>query len=163
MQSNRLSSADPLPTAEAAARASSQGPGETLNAVQLLQRSLDTFLDKDIKRWADFCDENIVVEFPFAPDEASRRMVGRSAFYEYLKDYPSVIDLRETPTMRIYATDDPNLAIAEWSVSGQVISNGNPYEMSYATFATFKNGLLVHYREYWNPQVFMAAMDGAMF
>jgi len=26
------------------------------------------------------------------------------------------------------------MAIAEWSVSGRVISNGNSYEMSYATF-----------------------------
>jgi uncharacterized protein len=55
------------------------------------------------------------------------------------------------------------MAIAEWSVSGQVISNGNPYEMSYATFVTFKNGLIVNYREYWNPIVFMAAMSGAKF
>jgi ketosteroid isomerase-like protein len=65
--------------------------------------------------------------------------------------------------MSIYATDDPNRAIAEWSVSGQVIGNGNPYEMSYATFVTFKNGLIVNYREYWNPIAFLAAMNGTMF
>jgi ketosteroid isomerase-like protein len=35
--------------------------------------------------------------------------------------------------------------------------------MSYATFVTFKNGLMVNYREYWNPIVFLAAMDGMMF
>ncbi|HEY9766969.1 MAG TPA: hypothetical protein V6C71_00495 [Coleofasciculaceae cyanobacterium] len=55
------------------------------------------------------------------------------------------------------------MAIAEWSVSGPVISNGNPYEMSYATFATVKNGLIVTYREYWNPMAFMAAMGGEKF
>lgn len=159
MQNDRLTSPSMPPMTDATA----QDPSETGNAVQLLRQSLNTFLLKDIKGWADLCDENIVVEFPFAPDETSRRIVGRSAIYEYLKDYPSVIDLRETPTMRIYGTVDPNFAIAEWSVSGHVIANGNPYEMSYATFATFKNGLLVNYREYWNPHAFMAAMNGTMF
>jgi ketosteroid isomerase-like protein len=137
--------------------------GKGLTAAQLLKRSLDTFLAKDIKGWAELCDEDIVVEFPFAPDVATRKMVGRAAIYEYLKNYPSVIDIQSTPTLKINSTDDPNMAIAEWSVSGRVISNGNPYEMSYATFVTFKNGLMVTYREYWNPMAFMAAMGGAKF
>jgi hypothetical protein len=163
MQNEHLNSQVLSPVAGASAPANAQEAGKTSTAVQLLRHSLDTFLAKDIKGWAELCDVNVVVEFPFAPDEASRRMVGRTAIYEYLKEYPSVIDLRKTDTMSIYATDDPNRAIAEWSVSGQVISNGNPYEMSYATFVTFKNGLIVNYREYWNPIAFLAAMNGTMF
>jgi uncharacterized protein len=134
-----------------------------LTAAQLLKHSLDTFLAKDIKGWAELCDENVIVEFPFAPDLASRRLIGRTAIYDYLKDYPSVIDIQSTSTLNIHATDHLSMAVAEWSVSGHVISNGNPYEMSYATFVTFKNGLIVNYREYWNPMAFMSAMSGAMF
>ncbi len=163
MQNEHLNSQDSPPVAGATAPANAQEAGQTSTAVQLLRHAIDTFMAKDIKGWAELCDVNIVVEFPFAPDEASRRMVGRTAIYEYLKDYPSVIDLRKTDTMNIYATDDPNRAIAEWSVSGQVIANGNPYEMSYATFVTFKNGLIVNYREYWNPIAFLSAMNGTMF
>ncbi len=134
-----------------------------LTAEQLLKRSLDTFLAKDMKGWADLCDENVVVEFPFAPDAASRKIVGRTAIYEYLKNYPSAIDVKRIPTLKIHVTDNPNVAIAEWSASGKVISNGNPYEMSYATFVTFRDGLIVNYREYWNPMAFMAAMSGEQF
>lgn len=143
--------------------ARAQQAGDTAASVHLLRRGLETFLAKDIKGFADLCDANVVFEFPFAPDVASRKIVGRTAIYEYLKDYPAVIDLREARTMTIHAADDPHLAIAEWSVSGQVIGNGNPYEMSYATFVTFNNGLIVTYREYWNPAAFMAAMNGTMF
>ena len=163
MQNEHLNSQVSPPVAGDIAPANAQEVGKTSTAVQLLRHSLDTFLAKDIKGWAELCDVNVVVEFPFAPDEASKRMVGRTAIYEYLKEYPSVIDLRKTDMMSIYATDDPNRAIAEWSVSGQVISNGNPYEMSYATFVTFKNGLIINYREYWNPIAFIAAMNGTMF
>jgi uncharacterized protein len=160
MKQDHLTSEVTLATA---ASANTQEAGKGLTAAQLLKRSLDTFLAKDIKGWAELCDENVVVEFPFAPDLATRKLVGRAAIYEYLKNYPSVIDVQRTPTLKINSTDDPNMAIAEWSVSGRVISNGNPYEMSYATFVTVKNGLIVTYREYWNPMAFMAAMQDAKF
>ncbi|MFZ6676181.1 nuclear transport factor 2 family protein [Undibacterium sp. Xuan67W] len=134
-----------------------------LTASQLLKRSLDTFLAKDMKGWSELCDENVVVEFPFAPDVASQKIIGRAAIFEYLRNYPSVIDVKTIPTLKIHVTEDPNVAIAEWSASGKVIGNGNPYEMSYATFVTFRNGLIVNYREYWNPMAFVAAMSGASF
>lgn len=145
------------------AHAQAQDMGKSMTAVQLLKRSLDTFLAKDMKGWSELCDENVVVEFPFSPDPTTRRLVGRSAIYAYLKDYPKAIDVKSIPTLKIHATADANVAIAEWSASGRVISNGNPYEMSYATVVTFRNGLIVNYREYWNPQAFMAAMSGAKF
>lgn len=136
---------------------------ETPTAVQLLRNSLDRFLAKDMKGWSELCADDVVAEFPFAPDASSRVIEGRTALYEYLRNYPSFIDVKTIPTLKTYLTDDANMAIAEWSASGVVISNGNPYEMSYATFVTFRDGLIVNYREYWNPQAFMAAMSGVSF
>lgn len=135
----------------------------TTSAVDLLRRSLDTFLAKDMKGWTDLCADDVVAEFPFAPEGSPARIEGREALYEYLRGYPDLIDVREIPTVRIYATDDENLAIADWSVSGSVLTNGNPYEMRYATFVTFRDGLIVNYREYWNPQAFLKALGGASF
>ena len=135
----------------------------TPSAVDLVRRSFDLFLAKDMKAWTDLCADDVVAEFRFAPEGSPRRIEGRVALYEYLRGYPEVIDVQALPTMRIYTTDDPDMAIAEWSVTGRVLTNGNPYEMSYATFVTFKNGLMVNYREYWNPLAFMTAMSGAKF
>jgi len=133
------------------------------SSVELLRHSLDTFLAKDMKGWSLLCAEDVVAEFPFAPQGSPSRIEGREALYEYLRNYPSVINVRSIPNLRIYSTDDPNVAIAEWSASGVVLTNGNPYEMSYATFVTFKEGLIVNYREYWNTLAFMQAMGGAQF
>jgi ketosteroid isomerase-like protein len=133
------------------------------SAVERLRHSLDTFLAKDIKGWSLLCADDVVAEFPFAPQGSPRRLEGREALYEYLRKYPSVINLRSIPHLRTYSTDDPNVAIAEWSASGEVLTNGNAYEMSYATFVTFKDGLIVNYREYWNPLAFTQAMSGARF
>nr|WP_315222731.1 nuclear transport factor 2 family protein [uncultured Flavobacterium sp.] len=133
------------------------------SAVQLLRNSLDTFLAKDMKGWSALCAEDVVAEFPFAPEGSPSRFEGREALYAYLKDYPGFIDVKTIPALKIYGTDDVNIAIAEWSASGVVIANGNPYEMSYATFVTFRDGLIVNYREYWNPQAFQKAMSGGSF
>lgn len=132
-------------------------------AVDLLRRSLDTFLAKDMKGWTDLCAEDVVAEFPFAPEGSPARIEGRAALYAYLRGYPEAIDVRALPTLKTYATDDPAVAIAEWSASGKVLANGNPYEMRYATFVTFRDGLIVNYREYWNPLAFLNAMSGARF
>ncbi|PAM95185.1 phenazine biosynthesis protein PhzA/PhzB [Flavobacterium sp. IR1] len=133
------------------------------SATQLLRNSLDTFLAKDMKGWSELCAEDVVAEFPFAPEGSPAKFEGREALYNYLKDYPGFIDVKSIPKLKIYGTDDANIAIAEWSASGVVIGSGNPYEMSYATFVTFREGLIVNYREYWNPQAFQKAMSGGSF
>lgn len=135
----------------------------TPSAVDLLRRTLDTFLAKDMKAWTDLCAEDVVAEFPFAPEGSPARIEGREALYDYLRGYPDVIDVHEIPSVRVYPTADENVAIAEWSVVGSVVSNGNPYNMSYATFVTFRDGLVVSYREYWNPKVFLDALSGVSF
>jgi len=48
----------------------------SLTAVELLRRSLGTFLAKDMKGWTDLCDENVVAEFPFAPEGSPARLGG---------------------------------------------------------------------------------------
>ena len=133
------------------------------SAADLFRRSLDRFYAKDMEGWSRLCAEDVVAEFPFAPEGSPRRLDGREALYAYLRDYPSVINVRSIPHLRVYSTDDPNVAIAEWSSSGEVLTNGNAYEMSYATFVTFKGGLIVNYREYWDPLAFLESMSGAQF
>jgi ketosteroid isomerase-like protein len=114
-------------------------------AVELARRSVETFVSKDIKGWVALADENILTEFPFAPEGSPRRLEGRDALYEYIKNYPS------------------NTAIVEWSVSGEVLPNGNSYNMKYATFITFRDGLMTNYREYWDPMTFLKDMGDARF
>ena len=133
------------------------------SAAALLRHSLDLFLAKDMKGWSLLCADDVVAEFPFAPQGSPRRLEGREALHEYLRNYPSVIDVRSIPDLRVYPTTDPDVAIAEWSSSGEVLTNGNAYEMRYATFVTFRDGLIVSYREYWDPLAFTQALGGAQF
>ena len=51
-------------------------------AVQLLRNSLDTFLAKDMKGWSELCAENVVAEFPFAPEGSQSKFEGKEALYD---------------------------------------------------------------------------------
>ncbi|MGW4531836.1 nuclear transport factor 2 family protein [Nocardia sp. NPDC004340] len=129
----------------------------------VFQRSLDAFLAKDMQAWADLCAEDVVVEFPFSPGDLPSRLDGREAIFEYLRYYPEIIDIHEIDSVTVYSTDRPDTVIAEWSVRGQVVPNGNKYEMAYATFVTVRDGQITNYREYWNPLAFGQALDGVAF
>ncbi|MFE3262087.1 nuclear transport factor 2 family protein [Nocardia sp. NPDC059091] len=129
----------------------------------VFRRSLDAFLAKDMRAWADLCAEDVVVEFPFSPDNLPSRLDGREAIFEYLRYYPTIIDIHEINSVTVYETNQPDTVIAEWSVTGQVIPNGNKYDMAYATFVTVRDGQITGYREYWNPLAFGQALDGVTF
>jgi uncharacterized protein len=50
--------------------------------------------------WSELCDENVIVELPFLPDPAGRKMVDRAAIYGFLKDYPKAINIKSLPTRK---------------------------------------------------------------
>ena len=134
---------------------------------ELLQQNISshiTISNDERNRFCNLFVHKLLKKKSFLLQEGETcKFEGREALYAYLKDYPSYIDVKSLPTLKIYGTTDANVAIAEWSASGMVIGNGNPYEMSYATFVTFRDGLIVNYREYWNPQAFQKAMSGGSF
>ncbi len=103
---------------------------------------------------------------PSCRPTASERLQGldgRVAIFEYLRNYPKIIDVHEIDSLEIYPTDRPDTVIGEWSVKGQVIPNGNAYNMSYATFVTVRDGSIVNYREYWNPLALAQALGDVSF
>ena len=74
---------------------------------ELFRRSLDTYLAKDMRAWADLCAEDVLVEFPFAPAGTPSRLDSRVAIFEYLRNYPKIIDVHGIDSLEIHPTDRP--------------------------------------------------------
>lgn len=77
---------------------------DSQKAAELFRRSLDAFLAQDMRAWADLCAEDVLVEFPFAPAGTPSRLDGRVAIFEYLRNYPKIIDVHEIDSLEIYPT-----------------------------------------------------------
>ncbi|WP_079143434.1 nuclear transport factor 2 family protein [Streptomyces luteocolor] len=86
-----------------------------------------------------------------APPGAPRRLDGRSAVRAYMTAYPDHIDLAAIPHVEIHRTTDPEVVIVEMRSEGRSVSTGRDFEMEYVAVVTVKDGLITHYRDYWNP------------
>jgi ketosteroid isomerase-like protein len=117
----------------------------------LYRRSLRLLLDKDIAAWVALWDDDGVLEFPFAPEGWPRRLEGKAAVLDYMRDYPAHIDLHDFPDLTIHETGDAGTIVVEMRGVGRLVKSGEPFDMTYIAVVTVADGRIRHYRDYWNP------------
>ena len=137
-------------------------PAITTSPADLYRHSLRLLLDKDIPAWVGLWAEDGVMEFPFAPPGRPRRLEGKEAVAAYMRPYPDHIDLHDFPEARIHETTDPETIVVEMRGVGRVVATDGPFEMTYVAVVTVRDGLIVSYRDYWDPLAALA-LDGPGF
>jgi uncharacterized protein len=130
-------------------------------ALEVQERHLALMLEKDMSGWVDLWAEDGVFEFPFAPPGFPRRLDGKAAVRDYIKDYPNHIDLAAFRDVQVHPTVDPDMLIVEMRAEGRIVATGKPYAMPYIYVLTVRDGKIVGYRDYWNPLVALEALGGA--
>jgi ketosteroid isomerase-like protein len=123
----------------------------TVQPADLYRHGLRLLLDKNIPAWVDLWDEEGVLEFPFAPDGWPKRLEGKAAVSGYMRHYPDHIDLHDFPDLRIHETGDRETIVVEMRGVGRLVETGEPFDMGYVAVVTVVDGLITHYRDYWNP------------
>ncbi len=121
------------------------------------RRLLDLLPAKDMNAVADLWAPEGTAEFPFAAGAAPRRLNGREAVRGYLAGYPELMDVREIPLVTVHRTERPETIVAEFTAHGGTVRTGEPYQLDYIAVVTVRNGLITHYRDYWNPLAAAAA------
>ncbi|SEF26457.1 Ketosteroid isomerase-related protein [Amycolatopsis pretoriensis] len=125
-----------------------------------VSRALDLLLKHDMAGFAGLWAPAGVLEFPFAGPGYPKRVEGREAIAEYLRDYPNLLDVREVVAETVHETADPAVVVAEFTLAGVVVATGKPYELSYIAVITVENGEIRHYRDYWSPLAAAEIMGG---
>jgi uncharacterized protein len=124
---------------------------QPVSATQIFTTYLSLMV-KDVQALMDLYAEDAVIEFPYAFD-TPRRLEGKKAIYNYLKDaLAQMQDLRFT-NIRVYPTTNPNTLWAEVQGEAVITATGFPYQQEYVMQLEMRNGQIVHYREYWNPMI----------
>ena len=99
----------------------------------------------------DLCADDVVFEFPFAPPGRPARVEGKPALGDYLQALAGRVRLEGVSNLEIHETVKPDVAIIEMTMTGTVTATGAPYEQSYVSILTVRDGLIARYRDYWNP------------
>jgi ketosteroid isomerase-like protein len=137
--------------------ASSRGPREVFARLQ------QVVLQFDMDAQADLYAVDGVLEWPFAPAGLPRRVEGREAIRRVLVPLGEQAraaghHLREYQSVVVHDSTDPEVIIAEFEVQGEVLPSGAPYQLSYIQVLRVRDGEIVTFRDYWNPQALSALL-----
>ncbi|MGW2326093.1 nuclear transport factor 2 family protein [Streptomyces sp. NPDC001700] len=127
--------------------------------VTVYERAKSLLLAHDMRGFADLWAEDGTMEFPFAPPGWPRRLEGREAVREYVRDYPDHIDLRAVAHEVVHRTADPGVLIVEFAVDAVAVPTGRPLRIDYVAVITVRDGEIVSYRDYWNPLLLSDGLD----
>jgi uncharacterized protein len=126
----------------------------------LVDRAMALLLAKDMVGFADLWAPDGVLEFPFAAPGYPTRLTGRTEVRDYLRDYPSVVDLHAVTSLDVHQSVDPEVVVVEFEVDGVAVRTGRPYEMRYIAVLTVRDGQIQRYRDYWSPLAAATALGG---
>ncbi|GGV49003.1 nuclear transport factor 2 family protein [Streptomyces spectabilis] len=128
----------------------------------LFRHGLDLLLHGDMEGWTALFAEDAVAEFPFAPEGYPRRLDGRAALAAYLRGLGDHIAYDAFPYVEIHETGEPGTIVVEMRAEGRVLATGGPFAMAYVVIVTVGDGLIVRYRDYWNPLALPASLTAAV-
>ena len=131
-----------------------------MRPLDLVEHALDLLLKHDMAGFAGLWAADGVLEFPFAGPGYPKRVEGREAIREYLRDYPNLLDIREVTAKTVHETADPAVVVVEFTVAGVVVASQKPYELSYIAVITVSDGEIRSYRDYWSPLAAAEVLGG---
>jgi ketosteroid isomerase-like protein len=106
----------------------------------------------------DMFAEDVIFEFPYAPEGLPQRLDGVAALEAHLQKLGPLIDFGPMVLGPVHAAGDT--IIFEFSCNGQGVRTGAPYDQEYISVVTLRDGRIERYRDYWNPTVVLTALGG---
>jgi uncharacterized protein len=107
----------------------------------------------------DMFAEEVVFEFPYAPDGLPKRLHGKAALAAHLERLGPLLSFGKMDLGSVHAAGET--VIFEFSCNGQGADTGAPYNQDYISVVSLRDGRIAHYRDYWNPLVVLAALGGS--
>jgi len=114
-----------------------------------LARALEALQAGDIEGYMKIYAPDAVHEFPFAPEGAIPRLLGRDAIAAYMRQLPEHIHFGPLSDIRVH--DAGNEFIIEATAHHRRISDNTPRDLGCIWFITVCEGQVTHFRDYMNP------------
>ncbi|WP_214416478.1 nuclear transport factor 2 family protein [Sphaerisporangium fuscum] len=120
---------------------------------EIIDRRRRLVLDKDADGFADLFAADGVVELPFAPPGMPRRIEGRDAIRAFSSHaFSPRVRIDDLSASAVYETTDPEVVIVEVESRGTVTATGRPFQGTSVQVFRVRDGEIVLFRDYWNPQ-----------
>ena len=114
-----------------------------------LARASEALKAGNIDGWMEIYSPEAVHEFPFAPEGAPRRLLGRDAIAAYMRQLPGRIRFGPFSDIRVREAGDE--IIVEANGHHRNIAGDTPRDISYVWFITRRDGYVTRFRDTMNP------------
>jgi ketosteroid isomerase-like protein len=115
----------------------------------------------DMERHFSFWDEDGVMEFPFQAAGFPTTFTGRREIVAALGGMPEQLSAFSIHDLRLMGTGEPGVFVAEFRSEATVRASGRPYDQRYICVIEVRDGQVVLFREYNDPQRVAAAFAPA--
>ena len=95
--------------------------------------------------------DDAVIDFPYHLPTTPAQLVGKPEIERFFAGFGDFLSLEETHLIAAHQTADQNVGILEYEGKGKATKTGRPYRQKYITVLTFRNGQILHWKDYWNP------------
>lgn len=126
----------------------------------MLREALGSALAPGASRFLDMFAEDGVMEFPFAPPGVAKRLEGRPALAAHLASLEGLASFNRMALRSCHRALDAEVFVLEFDGFGTGAATGRPFEQSYVSVITLRDGRIAQYRDYWNPLVVIEALGG---
>ena len=119
-----------------------------------LKPGIETFPD-------DFFAPDAVLEYPFAPPGLETTFTGKEAIIANFLRVRQYLALESFSDANAIESRDPNTVVLEANGTGRSLVTKERYDQRYISVITVRDGLIVLYRDYWNPLNVIQAVEGS--
>lgn len=123
----------------------------------LLRSSMGDQLAPEAVSFTDMLADDAVMEFPYAPPGLPKVLNGKAAIRKHIEALGGMIRVEQFSSPVVHQT--PSGFVLEFSCSGVATQTGRPYNQEYVSVITLRDGLIVRYRDYWNPLSVLRAIE----
>lgn len=127
----------------------------------MLKSALGSRVNQEANGFMELMAVDAVMEFPYAPDSAPKKLVGRNKLERHMAMLGKIVEFEGMTLHQTHETQNPEVVILEFSCRGESLKTGRPYNQDYISVITTHNGNITHYRDYWNPLIALSAIGEA--
>jgi uncharacterized protein len=128
---------------------------DRLGDAEIVDRAIRAVGALDIAEARRWLADDLVLELPFRGGDLPRTLIGDDA-HAFMAFLPRVFVRMNFTEIAVHGVTTSGVVAAEY-VSNGVTKSGDPYCNSYAAFFDVADGKIVRWREYFNPDVIVAA------
>ena len=138
---------------------SDTGSVETFPA--MLRRVLGDRLRPGLETFPDMFAQDGVLEYPYAPPGLNATHTGRDAIVANFQRIRPLLRIDEVFDVTEIRVSDAEVVVLEFKGRGEGVVTKEPYDQRYISVIQVRDGLIVHYKDYWNPLALVRAVKGS--